>query len=47
MDKGSQLRFAVDENSVSRMDRVIKVNSGTVVEKKVATGGVHYLINKL
>ena len=41
------MRFAVDNNSVSRMDRVIKVNNGIVVEKKVTTGGVHYLIKKL
>jgi len=47
MKKDAKLRFTVDKNSATRMDRVIKVNHGFIIDKKIDLDGIHYLINKL
>lgn len=41
------MRFVVDKSTAGRMDRVVKVHKGEIVEKKIDSRGVVYHVVRL
>ena len=46
MRPGQRFRFVIDPPIAGRMDRVVIVNDGRVLEKTAGEGGVLYLVEK-
>ncbi len=46
MHRGDILRFIVDPDTAGRMDRVVVLSDGRIVEKKSESGGVSYTVVK-